>query len=329
MPFLEMRNCGSCICRALVMSAAVLFVGTTVLFAQVDAGSITGTVRDSSGAVIPGAKVTLTNDDTGLVVTGTSGGAGEYTFAPIKIGHYSLAAEVKGFQRVEHTHVTVEVQQRVLVDFVLPPGQMTQTVDGHRRTAGAANARCFRRAGDHGAFDQRLALERTELHNACPACRRSNAGPAGHSRPWRKRQFFRQRTAPGAEQLLARRDRQQLQSGRFSERYVLCGSSAGRRDSGIQSADQRLQCRVRTIGRRGPERHHQIRARTNSTAMPGSFCATTNWMRPISSRTPEAYRRASIGRTSSASPSAVPFGRTRRSSSVTTKGRGFARQSLT
>ncbi|MDQ2944786.1 MAG: carboxypeptidase-like regulatory domain-containing protein, partial [Acidobacteriota bacterium] len=109
--------------------SALLFMAATVLFAQVDAGSITGSVRDTSGAVIPGAKVTLTNDDTGLIVTGTSGGAGEYTFAPIKIGHYSIAAEVKGFQRVEHTRVTIEVQQRVLVDFVLPPGQMTQTVE--------------------------------------------------------------------------------------------------------------------------------------------------------------------------------------------------------
>src|SRR6185437_15711461 len=45
-----------------------------------------------------------------------------------KIGHYSIAAEFKGFQRVEHSQVSVQVQQRVVVDFALPPGQMTQTV---------------------------------------------------------------------------------------------------------------------------------------------------------------------------------------------------------
>lgn len=106
----------------------LLFGGASATFAQVDAGSIVGTVKDTSGAAIAGAIVTLTNEDTGLVQTTPSGGSGEYIFAPIKIGHYSLAGEFKGFRRVEHTHVTVEVQQRVLVDFVLPPGLNTETV---------------------------------------------------------------------------------------------------------------------------------------------------------------------------------------------------------
>ncbi len=109
-------------------AVAILFTGVIVSLAQVDTGSILGTIRDTSGGLIPGAQVTLTNTDTGLVLTTTSGASGEYTFSPVKIGHYSVAAEFRGFQRVEHSKVTVEVQQRVLVDFVLPPGQMTQTV---------------------------------------------------------------------------------------------------------------------------------------------------------------------------------------------------------
>ncbi len=47
--------------------------------------------------------MTLTNEDTALAVTTTSGSSGEYTFSPVKMGHYSVAAEFKGFQRVEHT----------------------------------------------------------------------------------------------------------------------------------------------------------------------------------------------------------------------------------
>ena len=109
-------------------SLLVLFLAADVSYAQVDAGSVLGTVRDVSGAVIPGAKITLTNDDTGLVQTATSNSAGEYTFSPIKIGNYSVAAEFQGFQRVQRPHVTVDVQQRVVVDFALTPGEMTQTV---------------------------------------------------------------------------------------------------------------------------------------------------------------------------------------------------------
>jgi Carboxypeptidase regulatory-like domain/TonB dependent receptor len=114
--------------RGMVVAAVFLFVIWSVVYAQVDAGSITGTIRDASGAVVPGAVVTLTNDDTGLVQTTTTGSSGEYIFTPIKIGRYSLAAEFKNFRRVQLLHVTVEVQQHVLADLVLTPGAATETV---------------------------------------------------------------------------------------------------------------------------------------------------------------------------------------------------------
>lgn len=63
-----------------------------------------------------------------MVQGATSSSTGEYIFAPVRIGTYSVAAEFQGFQRVDHAHVTVDVQQRVVVDFVLPTGEMTQTV---------------------------------------------------------------------------------------------------------------------------------------------------------------------------------------------------------
>ncbi len=98
------------------------------MFAQVDTGAISGTVNDTSGGVIAGAKITLSNEDTGLSLSTTSGSAGEYVFAPIKIGHYSVSAEVTGFRRVQQNNVSVDVQQRVVVDFTLAPGQTTETV---------------------------------------------------------------------------------------------------------------------------------------------------------------------------------------------------------
>lgn len=109
--------------------AAIFVVFSQLAFSQVDTGAILGTVKDTSGAVVPGATVTLRNEDTGITQTATSGSSGEYAFSPVKIGHYSVSAEFKGFQRVQHTQVSVDVQQRVVVDFALPPGQMTETVE--------------------------------------------------------------------------------------------------------------------------------------------------------------------------------------------------------
>src|SRR6266568_4300277 len=98
------------------------------MLAQVDTGAISGTVKDTSGGVIPGVKVTIANEDTGLSVSTTSGSAGEYVFSPVKIGRYSVSAEMKGFQKVQQKNVTVDVQQRVVVDFTLAPGQTMETV---------------------------------------------------------------------------------------------------------------------------------------------------------------------------------------------------------
>jgi len=110
---------------------ALLLLGLVLparVFCQVDMGSISGTVRDSSGGVIPGATVTLTNQGSGQSISTTSGSVGEYTFSPVKIGHYSLSAEIKGFQKVRQNNVTVDVQQKVVVDFALPVGQSIETV---------------------------------------------------------------------------------------------------------------------------------------------------------------------------------------------------------
>src|SRR2546422_11015213 len=98
-------------------------------FAQVDTGAILGTVKDQSGAVVPGAKVTLTNEGTSFSISTTTGPDGGYTFTPVKIATYTINAEFQGFQKASHPHVTVNVQQQVVVDFTLQPGQVTQTVE--------------------------------------------------------------------------------------------------------------------------------------------------------------------------------------------------------
>ena len=118
-------------CRKFSCIFVLLLLGLVLpsrVFSQVDTGTISGTVKDASGGVIPGATVTLTNEGTGQSIATTSGSVGEYTFSPVKIGHYFVSAEIKGFQKVRQNNVTVDVQQRVVVDFALPVGQSIETV---------------------------------------------------------------------------------------------------------------------------------------------------------------------------------------------------------
>src|SRR5579859_1053321 len=111
----------------LVLLAAVLPCHN--LSAQVDTGSVLGTVKDSSGAVAPRAKVSLTNVETGLTLSTVAGPDGNFVFTPVKIGTYSVAAELEGFRKTEQENVHVDVQQQVVVDLTLLPGQLTQTVE--------------------------------------------------------------------------------------------------------------------------------------------------------------------------------------------------------
>src|SRR5438128_9138110 len=111
---------------------AVLLValcGAPSLYAQIDTGSIQGTITDQTGAVVPAAKVTLTNEGTNLAITTTSGADGGYIFTPVKIGNYSVTAEAQGFQRVTQSHLTVNIDQQLVVDLSLKPGAVSQTVE--------------------------------------------------------------------------------------------------------------------------------------------------------------------------------------------------------
>ncbi len=107
----------------------VILLLRAVAYSQVDTGALVGTVKDESGGVVPNAKVTLTNNGTGFRLATTTGSDGTYVFTPIKIGVYTVEAEATGFETVKRTNITVQVQQQVVVDFVLRPGQVTQTVE--------------------------------------------------------------------------------------------------------------------------------------------------------------------------------------------------------
>src|SRR6266404_4454340 len=114
--------------------AAPLFLCSN-LFSQVDTGSILGTVRDVSGGVMPGAVVSLTNENMGLTLKATTNGDGNYQFPGLRVGDYAVSAEATGFGKVTHEHLSLSIQQRVVNDFTLTPGSVAATVEV---TAGAA-----------------------------------------------------------------------------------------------------------------------------------------------------------------------------------------------
>ncbi len=112
-----------------LLAAAFALLADQAAYAQVDTGAVLGTVKDQSGAVIPGAKVTLTNEGTNFSIVKNTESDGGYIFTPVKIGSYAVTAEFQGFQKASHPHVTLNVQQQVVVDFSLVPGAVTQTVE--------------------------------------------------------------------------------------------------------------------------------------------------------------------------------------------------------
>src|SRR5260370_10832278 len=117
--------------RAVVFLILLLgFVGIAPesLFAQLDTGGITGTVRDPAGAIIVGAKVTLTNDGTGVVASAYSTSTGTYVFGAVRPGSYTIAGDAAGFQKYIAKDVQVHVQKTVTIDIPLATGNVAQQV---------------------------------------------------------------------------------------------------------------------------------------------------------------------------------------------------------
>ena len=111
----------------LLFSFLVLF--TSLASSQLYTGSIAGTVTDPSGAVIPSAQVSATDQDKGFSFTTVGDASGRYLLRPIPPGKYKILVEASNFQGQRKEGVTVEVNQNVSVDFSLKVGAANQVVD--------------------------------------------------------------------------------------------------------------------------------------------------------------------------------------------------------
>jgi hypothetical protein len=108
--------------------AVMLFALPLPLYAQAVTGTILGTVRDGSGAAVPGASVTLSNAGTGFTRTVTSDSSGEYSAPQLPTGTYVVVAELSGFKKVSIGNAHVGVDQKLRVDFKLEVGNMSEVV---------------------------------------------------------------------------------------------------------------------------------------------------------------------------------------------------------
>ncbi|MBY0494670.1 MAG: TonB-dependent receptor [Cyanobacteria bacterium] len=108
---------------------ALLFVplATGAAWAQTFTGGLRGAVRDANG-VIPGVTVTLLNEATGASRDAVSNEQGQYNFAAVPPGNYSVKAELTGFKTYENKGLRIAAQQFVTLDITLEVGQLQETI---------------------------------------------------------------------------------------------------------------------------------------------------------------------------------------------------------
>ncbi len=111
------------VCISLFLAAGSLQIGRAQTLS-----SITGTVTDTSGAVIANANVQVTNDATGVSKTSSTSSAGSYTITDLNPGTYTVTVDIAGFQSSVHKNVGIDVGRSSTVDAVLQPGNTQQTV---------------------------------------------------------------------------------------------------------------------------------------------------------------------------------------------------------
>src|ERR1700754_2376629 len=115
----------SCKFLALAVLSATL---PTIGLAQFETATVLGTVKDGTGAVLVGSKITLENVKTGVVSAAVSNDSGNFDFIAVQIGTYRLKAEAAGFKTGISSEFTVAVSARQRVDMTLEVGDVTQSV---------------------------------------------------------------------------------------------------------------------------------------------------------------------------------------------------------
>lgn len=112
-----------------IILSGLLLMGGARLSAQVVTATLYGAVADPSGAAVPGALVTLTQEETNATAARTADAAGEFTFDFLRVGSYSVRIEARGFKKYELKSLDLSTAQTVRQTFVLEVGSLAETVN--------------------------------------------------------------------------------------------------------------------------------------------------------------------------------------------------------
>src|SRR5438093_8929293 len=116
------------VARGIAFVAALCLFAVSALWSQTATGRIVGTVTDPTGAVIPGASITVTNADTRINYEALTNEQGAYQAPLLPIGTYTVAADVPGFQKAVTKPEKLEINQSLRVDIKLAVGARTEEI---------------------------------------------------------------------------------------------------------------------------------------------------------------------------------------------------------
>src|ERR1700730_6380274 len=116
--------------RLSVLFLAVVCAASSIpMWAQKDAGSIVGTVKDQTGAIVANATVTVSDVERGIHLETTTNDSGEFVAGPLRVGRYTVTVQHPGFKKAVTPPVDLDVQQRIALNIALQVGQISESIE--------------------------------------------------------------------------------------------------------------------------------------------------------------------------------------------------------
>lgn len=124
-----------CALQSLIAVAiAIIALWASPGYSQVVTATLVGTVKDPSGAVVPGARITATNTATGITHSTVTDSSGNYSISQLQPGSYKVSARFQGFKETDISGIVLQVNLAARVNITLTPGVVQQTVNVTSRT---------------------------------------------------------------------------------------------------------------------------------------------------------------------------------------------------